>query len=87
MPPRFKSNPLVDRVALAVGEQREDLGLSIRELSRVTGVSRWTLARLEAGQPVDPETLIWVAATLNVLELCRPPARLPELMTDGRWVA
>jgi transcriptional regulator with XRE-family HTH domain len=63
---------LVERAALAVPEQRRDLGLSLSELARLAGVSRSTVTRVERGGRVDPALVLRVAAALTVLELYAP---------------
>jgi transcriptional regulator with XRE-family HTH domain len=78
-----KSNALVDRIATAVGEQRPDTGISMSELSRLSGVSRSTIRKLERGGRIDPALVVRLALTLTVLELYRPPApTLDEEMFD-----
>jgi transcriptional regulator with XRE-family HTH domain len=62
-----------DRVALAIPEQRHALGLSLRELARASGVSRWTITKLERGGRVEPALVVKLAATLTVFELYAKP--------------
>jgi transcriptional regulator with XRE-family HTH domain len=84
--------PVAERIALAIPEQRRDLGLSERELARLAGVSRWQVARLERGEPVDPAVMVTVAAALTIVELYRdpppspPPKREEPLLHDLRPV-
>lgn len=72
-------DPTLQRVAHAIGEQRLDLGLSLRKLERCSGVSRATIKRIERGERVNPELLLRVAGVLTTLELHRPPALEQEL--------
>jgi transcriptional regulator with XRE-family HTH domain len=72
-------DPTLQRVAHAVGEQRLDLGLSLRKLERCSGVSRATIKRIERGVSVDPVLLLRVAGVLTTLELHRPPLLEREL--------
>jgi transcriptional regulator with XRE-family HTH domain len=76
----MKSNSLVDRIRLAVPEQRQDLDLSLGELARPSGVSRATVTRLEAGRPIDVVLLMRIAVALLVLELARPPGPKATLL-------
>jgi transcriptional regulator with XRE-family HTH domain len=62
---------MTERVALAVPEQRLELGLSLNQLARYSGVSRSTIARIERGQRVSPVLLLRVAGALTTLELYR----------------
>jgi transcriptional regulator with XRE-family HTH domain len=64
-----------ERVALAIPEQRRGLGLSVRRLAILSGVSRDTITKLERGGHVDPALVVRVATALTVLELyAEPPA-------------
>jgi transcriptional regulator with XRE-family HTH domain len=93
----------VSRIATLIPEARLDLGLSQSELSRLSGVSRSTIAKLEDGGRVEPELVLALAAVLFLLELSEP---LPEpwepadtfdddlrstvvaaVAPDGRWAA
>lgn len=67
-------NGAVERMAAAVPEQRRDLELSLRSLSRLSGVHRETISRLERGGRIDPVLLVRVAATLSTLEQYSEPA-------------
>ena len=70
-------DPTLQRVALAVGEQRLDLGVSLRTLERCSGVSRATIRKIERGGRVNPALLVRVAGALSTLELYRD--RSPKL--------
>jgi len=62
-------------VAFAIPEQRRELRLSVRELARLSGVSRDTISRLEHGGQVSPALVVRVATALTVVELyAEPPA-------------
>ena len=63
----------LDRLALAVPEQRHDLELSRRALSECSGVSQATIQRIEAGVRVRPANLVRVALALTALELYSEP--------------
>jgi transcriptional regulator with XRE-family HTH domain len=67
-------NPILERVALGIVEQRHELGVSQRQLAGFSGVSRDTITRLERGRRVSPALLLRVAGVLALLELYRPPA-------------
>ena len=60
------------RVASATREQQLDLALSDRELARITGLSRSTIARHRRGESISPELLFRLASALIVLELHSP---------------
>ncbi len=75
-----------ERVALAIPEQRRELGLSVHQLARCSGVSRDTITKLERGGRVDPALVVHVAAALMVLELHSEPEPAPPrriLATPG----
>jgi transcriptional regulator with XRE-family HTH domain len=61
-------NPLIERVALAIPEQRLELGLSVSETARLSGVSRPTVAKMMRGQRVSAKSLLQVARTLATLK-------------------
>ena len=72
MPTANNSNsvhPTLERMALAIGEHRLDLGLSLRQLEALAGVSRTTLTKIERGRRVDPRLLLQVASVLTTVEL------------------
>lgn len=69
----MKSNSLVERIRLTLGDAREDLGLSKRTLAELAGVSASTIARAENGGSVSPRALVQISLTLTALELHRPP--------------
>lgn len=71
---RTNSNQLLGRIALAVPEGRLEHGLSQRQLSCLSGVSRWAISRVERGEPVDAGVLVELAATLMVLDAYQPPS-------------
>jgi DNA-binding XRE family transcriptional regulator len=73
----------LERVALAVGEQRLALELSLNGVARVAGVSRTTVTKVEWGRPVSPVLLLRVAWALAVLELYAPPAPEPARPGPG----
>ena len=55
------------RLADALRGARERLGLSQREVCRVSGISNTTLSRLEKGSiTADPDTLKALASTLGL---------------------
>ena len=58
---------------MAVGEGRLDHGLSQRQLARLSGVSRPTIAKIEAGGHVHPALVVRLAAALLVLDVHRQP--------------
>jgi transcriptional regulator with XRE-family HTH domain len=66
------------RLLASIPEQRRDLGLSLRELARLSGVSRPTIAKLEAGRPVDEALAMRLAVTLTVFELYSEPEPVRE---------
>jgi transcriptional regulator with XRE-family HTH domain len=80
-------NGTTERVALAIPEQRRELGLSLRQLARLTGVSRATIAKLEHGGHIDPVLLLRVATALLVLELHADSFPLLPIEVEGarRW--
>jgi DNA-binding XRE family transcriptional regulator len=89
---RFKMDATAQRVALAIPEQRRELGLSVRRLARLSGVSRDTITKLERGGYVDPALTVRVATALTVLGLYAEPQWPPlphAIEVDGarRWVA
>ena len=57
----------VKRIAIALPEARLDHGLSQRELERLSGVTRWTIAKAERGEQVDPRLLVELGKTLLAL--------------------
>jgi transcriptional regulator with XRE-family HTH domain len=79
------TNGRAHRIALAVGEARRDLGLSLRELSRWSGVSRDTISRLERGDDVRPDLIVRVAAALVVLELHAPQPVTVAKADEVNW--
>jgi transcriptional regulator with XRE-family HTH domain len=64
------------RLAMAIAEQRTDLGLSLRDVEKLSGVSRPTIAKLERGGRVNPALVVRVATALNVIELASPAPAL-----------
>jgi transcriptional regulator with XRE-family HTH domain len=68
-----KRNDVVHRIALAIPEQRRDLGLSARALAQLSGVSRHTIGKLEAGGMIGAPLLLRLASTLTLLELYAAP--------------
>jgi predicted transcriptional regulator len=65
------------RLLASIPEQRRDLGLSLRELARLSGVSRATIAKLDTGRPVDEALAMRVAVTLIELYSEPEPVREP----------
>jgi transcriptional regulator with XRE-family HTH domain len=63
----------LDRIALALREQRLELGVSLRWLAAASNVSRETLAKAERGGRIRPELLLRAASVLTTLELYAPP--------------
>lgn len=61
---------------MAVGEQRVDLGLSLRDVERLSGVSRPTITKIERGGCVNPALVVRVASALNTFELSMPAPAL-----------
>jgi transcriptional regulator with XRE-family HTH domain len=84
-----RTNGTTARVALAIPEQRRGLGLSLRQLERLSGVSRNTIARIERGGRVHPALMVRVATALMVLELHAEPQLPHAIEVNGarRWVA
>ena len=74
----MKNTDLVGRVASAIPEQRRELDLSLRELERLSGVSRRTLSKIERGGRADPALVVRVAGVLNTLELVSPKDEPPD---------
>lgn len=74
-----KTTAFLERIALTVPEQRAELGISLNQLEKFSGVSRATIKRIESGCPVDPALLLRVAGVLTTLELHRPPLLEREL--------
>jgi transcriptional regulator with XRE-family HTH domain len=66
------SSTTLARIAVAIASAREDLGLSQSELSRLSGVSRGTIRRLEQGGPVRPELVVKAATAMTIVELYAP---------------
>jgi predicted transcriptional regulator len=64
---------ILERVALAVPEQRRDLGVSITLLAKLAGVSRPTVVKIDRGFHVRPDLLRAVARELTMLEAYAPP--------------
>ena len=60
------------RVQLVAQEQRIELGLSPGQLAELSGISRATIASVEAGRPVDPAIVVRLASVLNTVELATP---------------
>ena len=67
-------NGAVVRIAAAVPEQWRELEVSLRELARLSGVSRTTITNVEKGRAVEPTLLLQIATTLTLLELYAPRA-------------
>src|SRR5262249_46287242 len=61
-------NPRVERMARTCAQTRTALGLSQRELSRLSAVSASTIRKLEQGRHVDDALVIRLATTMLVLE-------------------
>lgn len=86
-------NPnLTDRIAFAATEHRQELGLSMRELSEWSGVSRTTIAKMESGRPVRRDLALKVAFALTMLDAYRPPYfyfknHVDSMLREGLWVA
>jgi len=59
----------IERIATAIPEQRLELGVSQTELARLSGVSRASIAKLEAGRRIDPRLVCDLAERLTLLEL------------------
>jgi transcriptional regulator with XRE-family HTH domain len=74
----------LDRIALALREQRLELGVSQRRLAALSGVSRETIAKVEGGGQVSPKLLLGIAAVLTLLEVYAPPQ--PEPVAFARSV-
>jgi transcriptional regulator with XRE-family HTH domain len=74
----------LDRIALALREQRLELGVSQRRLAALSGVSRETIAKAERGDQVSPKLLLGIAAVLTLLEVYTPPQ--PEPVAFARSV-
>jgi transcriptional regulator with XRE-family HTH domain len=68
-----KTHSAVERVALALAEARVEHGLSQRQLAALSGVSRRSISKLEAGGRIDPMLVVKLGATLAVFDLYRPP--------------
>jgi transcriptional regulator with XRE-family HTH domain len=68
------THSLVGRLALAIPEQRRELGLSLSEVARLARVSRSTVTKLERGGRIDPVLVIQLGLVLTVLEVYRPAA-------------
>jgi transcriptional regulator with XRE-family HTH domain len=66
----MKANLLLERTRSALAETRQELGLSRSALARCAGVSVSTVVRAENGGPVHDNTVVRLASTLTVLELC-----------------
>lgn len=67
-----KNIPPVARIALAMAGGREDDGLSQRQLG-LGGVSRPTIAKIEAGGRVRPAPVVRQAVALVDLDVYREP--------------
>ena len=67
------TTPTVARIAASLAEARLDHGLSQRELARLSGVTRATIAKIEAGGRVRPALVVRLAAALLVLDVHREP--------------
>jgi transcriptional regulator with XRE-family HTH domain len=70
--PTYNGTSSTDRIALAIPEVRLEYGLSQRQLAVLSGVSRKTIAKLEAGGRVTPALVVRLGATLLVLDVYRP---------------
>jgi transcriptional regulator with XRE-family HTH domain len=73
----------LDRIALALREQRLELGVSQRQLAALSGVSRDTIVKLERGGQVSPKLLLGIAAVLTLLEVYSPPQPEPVAFAAG----
>jgi transcriptional regulator with XRE-family HTH domain len=69
------------RLAATIAEQRADLNLSLRDLERLSGVSRPTITKLERGGHIDPALAVRIAAALIVIELTTP---LPDPSSNAQ---
>jgi transcriptional regulator with XRE-family HTH domain len=70
---------LVERLRLTVAERRVELGISLAELARCSGVGRATIRRIEHGDGrVAAARIVAVSRALTELELHRPPATLED---------
>lgn len=49
---------------------RIEQGFSIKTLSRVSGVTRYTIRRIENGYPAQRQTVIMLSAAMDVTPLC-----------------
>jgi transcriptional regulator with XRE-family HTH domain len=68
----------LDRIAIAIGEQRAELGISQRQLADLVGIDRGTIAKAERGGRVRADLLLRIGGTLMMLEIyTAPPAPEP----------
>jgi transcriptional regulator with XRE-family HTH domain len=74
------TSPIIERLKLAIQEQRRELGLSRRELARLAGVSAATIAKAERGGNVNRRLLVQIGGALTTLELNAPPADQKETL-------
>jgi transcriptional regulator with XRE-family HTH domain len=68
----------LERIALALREQRLELGVSQRWLAAAAGIARPTLAKAERGGRIRPDLLLRAASVLLALELYAPPAPVAD---------
>lgn len=73
------------RIALGLEETRRDLGLSVRQVAQLAGVSPATVHKLEAGRNVQPALVIRVATALTITELHTP--QKPDVTFPSVWAA
>ena len=73
----------ISRLQLGAQVQRIELGLSPGQLAELSGVSRTTIARIEAGEPVDPAIVIRLASVLNTVGLASPRKDDEQSEPDG----
>lgn len=74
------ARPMVDRMAGALRRHRERHNLSLGELSRVTGLSKTSLARLEQGEGNPSLETLWRlgrALGLSIGQLVEEPEPVP----------
>lgn len=87
----MKSSTAIDRIAVSLPEARLEHGLSQRWLAALSGVSRGTIAKVEAGDRVHPALLVRLGTALVVLDAYRPPFFdndvdvLLQSASSGRW--
>lgn len=77
--PSAHTEPNFETIGRRIREARQKFGLSLTELSRLAGVARYTLLRLEQGKPARPETIAKLRTALHLFtdQLLRPFAEGP----------